>query len=74
MKKEYKITSILYIIASIFFFISAILEFSNKNNMAVVHLCLGACFLTLSLVHYSEYKKSQEKEIKDSKENKEDEQ
>lgn len=59
MKKE-NITFILYIISSICFFISAILGFIDKSNMAIIHLCLGICFLGLSSVHYEKYKSDKE--------------
>lgn len=62
MKKENKITFILYLIASICFFVSAILGFIDKNNMAIANLGLGACFLSLSSVYYQKYKKDKEKE------------
>lgn len=60
MKKENKITFILYMIASVCFFISAILGFIDKNSMAVTNLCLGGCFLGLSSVYYKKHKKDKE--------------
>lgn len=67
MKKENKITYILYIIASVCFFISAIFGFINKSSSAGTNLCLGSCFLCLSLVYYEKYKKEKEKEDKENK-------
>ncbi len=67
MKKESKITFILYIIASVCFFVSAILGFIDKSSMAVTQFCLGACFLCLSSVHYEKYKKSKEKQDEENK-------
>lgn len=58
-----KLIFILYIAASICFFVSAILGFISKNSMAVAYLCLGACFLCLASVYYEKYKK-EEKENK----------
>lgn len=66
-KKENKIVFILYMVASMCFFISAILGFMDENNMAVTQLCLGACFLCLSSVHYTKYK-DENKENKEKKE------
>lgn len=66
-KKENKKIFILYIIASICFFISAILSFIDGNNMTVTQLCLGACFLCLSSVHYTKYK-DENNENKEKKE------
>lgn len=68
MKKENKITFILYLVSSICFFVSAILGFIDKNNMAIANLGLGACFLCLSSVHYQKYKKDKENEDKEKKE------
>ena len=55
-KTENRTVCILYIIASICFFISAVLGFIDGSHTAVTQLCLGACFLCLSSVHYKKYK------------------
>ncbi len=65
MKRE-KLVFALYIVASICFFISAILGFITKQSMAVVYLCLGACFLCLASVHYNKYKESKKEDKKDN--------
>lgn len=72
MKKEKdekgnKIVFIVYIIISIGFFICAIEGFIDGTNRAVVQLCIGACFLCLSLVYYTRYRD----ENKENTENKE---
>lgn len=66
-KKENKIVFILYIIASICFFISAILSFIDGNNVSVTQLCLGVCFLCLSSVHYTKFKDENKKDSKKEK-------
>lgn len=66
-KKENKVVFLSYLVASICFFISAISGFIDRNNMAVAQLCLGACFLCLSSVHYTKYK-DENKENKGDKE------
>lgn len=68
MRKENKIAFICYLIASIGYFVSAILGFIDKNNMAIANLGLGACFLCLSSVYYQKYKKDKENEDKEKKE------
>lgn len=55
-KRDNKIVFILYTIASICFFISAVIGFIDRNNMAVTQLCLGVCFLCLSSVYLKKYK------------------
>ena len=45
MMKGNKITALLYFIASLLFYISAILSFTSDGSMGVVDLCLGSCFL-----------------------------
>lgn len=66
-RKGNKIVFIIYILVSICFFISAISGFIDGNNMAVTQLCLGACFLCLSSVHYMKYR-DENKENKGDKE------
>lgn len=66
-KKGNKLVFIIYMIASICFFICAISGFVNGNNMAVAQLCLGVCFLCLSLVYFIKYK-GENKENKGNKE------
>ena len=57
--KKHKVSAILFYIASVFFFISAIVGYSNDNSMATVWLCLGVSMLCLGSVHFS--KKDKEK-------------
>ncbi len=66
-KRGNKIVFIIYLIVSICFFICAISGFIDGNNMTVAQLCLGACFLCLSSVHYMKYK-NKNKENKGNKE------
>ncbi len=68
MRKENKITFILYLIASICLFASAVFGFIDKNNMAIANLGLGVCFLSLSFVYFEKYKKDKENEDKEKKE------
>lgn len=56
-KNNDKITGICFLIASILYFICAIIGFISKDKMAVTHLCLGACFLCLSSTHFNKNKK-----------------
>ncbi len=53
-------TFIFYIIASICFFISAVLKFMDNGNMllAIFPLSLCVCFLILSLVYYKKDKEN----------------
>ena len=55
MKKE-KISFICYLIASICFYISAVLDIINKEDNWVIGLCLGTVFLCLSSTHLSKDK------------------
>ena len=55
MKQE-KISFICYLIASICFYISAILDIINKEDNWVIGLCLGTAFLCLSSTHLSKDK------------------
>lgn len=57
-KNSNKISGILFLTASICYFISAIFYFISKEIMAVINLCLGACFLCLSLTHFNKDKKN----------------
>jgi hypothetical protein len=51
MKKDKKIKNNYFLIAAICYYIGAIAVFIGKNNnaMAVMDICLGSCFLGLSL-------------------------
>lgn len=68
MKKENKITFILFLITSIFNFISALLGFINESDMAIIFLCLGGCFLSLAGLSYEKYRKNNSNVDKESKE------
>lgn len=60
-KKE-KITFICYLIASICFYISAIIGiFSKTDSNWVVNLCLGSTFLCLSTTHLNKDKNDKDK-------------
>ena len=67
MKRENRITSILYLVASVSFFISSIFWFIDKSSLAITNLCLGACFLCLSSVYYTKDKKSRQAETEEYK-------
>ena len=47
MMKRNKITAVLYFIASLLFYVSALFNFASDGSMGVVHLCLGSTFLCL---------------------------
>ncbi len=47
--KRNKISAVLYFIASLLFYISAIFNFSSDSGMGVVYLCLGSVFLCLGV-------------------------
>jgi hypothetical protein len=51
MKKDNKIKNKYFLMAAICYYIGAIALFIGKNNnvMAVMDLCLGSCFLGLSM-------------------------
>lgn len=59
-KKE-KITFICYLIASICFYISAIIGIFSKSSNWVVNLCLGSAFLCLSTTHLNKDKNDKNK-------------
>ena len=53
MKNE-KVSYALFLVASICFYISAIICFVSKNNnnsIGIMNLCLGSTFLCLASVH-----------------------
>ena len=52
-----KIAGLCFLGASVCYFVCAIIGFIDKGNMAIANLCLGACFLCLSSVHFSKDKK-----------------
>ncbi|MCC8105955.1 MAG: hypothetical protein LIO99_08135 [Clostridiales bacterium] len=54
--KRNKISAVLYFIASLCFYISAILNFISDGNMGVVYLCLGSTFLCLGAVRLNKDK------------------
>ena len=60
-KNSDKIVGVCFLVASICYFLCAIIGFIDKGNMVVAHLCLGTCFLCLSSVHFSKDKKIKSK-------------
>ena len=54
-----KIKNKWFFIASICYYISSIASFFSKDNnhMAVINLCLGSCFLCLSMLDIDKDKK-----------------
>lgn len=58
MKEKEKIAYYCYIVASICFYISAIIEFfsDESTGMAVTHLCLGSAFLCLATTQINKKK------------------
>lgn len=60
MKKE-KITTALYFVVSVCFFIAAIIGFANDSSMAIVWFCLGTAMLCFGSVSLNKAKS----EIKD---------
>ncbi len=59
-KNNNKIAGICFLAASICYFISAIIGFISNEKMAVTNLCLGACFLCLSLASFDKDKKNKD--------------
>lgn len=60
MKKEYKICFILWTIASIAEFVSAIIGFITENGViSYSNLALGFCFLTFAIMYFGKYKKEE---------------
>ncbi len=57
-KNNDKIARICFLVASICYFISAIIGFMDKEYIAVTNFCLGACFLCLSSAHFNKDKKN----------------
>ncbi len=57
MKNTNKITGICFLVASICYFICAVIGFIDKEDTATVNLCLGACFICLSSAFFSKDKK-----------------
>lgn len=52
--REEKITRICYLLASVCFYLSAVLEFTGTDGgNGAVNLCLGSAFLCLSCMHLS---------------------
>ncbi len=60
--KSEKISFICYLIASVCFYISGILDIINKDDNWVIGLCLGSAFLCLSTTHLN---KNDDKSKKD---------
>lgn len=49
---EEKITGICYLLASISFYLSAVMDFTGTDGgNGTVHLCLGSAFLCISFIH-----------------------
>lgn len=66
MKKEQKIAFICYLVASICFYISAIIEIVSKEDSNwVVNLCLGSAFLCLSTTQLNQENKKNKKKNKE---------
>ena len=65
MKKD-KISTILYYVTAILFYLSVIINFAggNSNSMAVIWMCLGTTFLCLGLSYSKKIKEKQDKEDK----------
>lgn len=63
-RNEYKVCTVLWSIASIFEFISAIFGFIAKNVMTYSSLALGICFLCFAIMYFNKYKKDKEKDSK----------
>lgn len=59
MKKE-TLTSILYAIASVCFFIAAGIGYANNNSYAAVWLCLGAAMLCIRTTTLNKAKEERE--------------
>lgn len=59
MKKNNKIKNKWFLVAAICYYISSIAYFLSKEstNMAVTNLCLGTCFLCLSMTDTNKDKK-----------------
>lgn len=59
-KNSNKVAGICFLVASICYFICAIIGFfsEDSNGMAVTHLCLGSCFLCLSSSHFNKDKEN----------------
>jgi hypothetical protein len=63
-----KLSSMLYYVAALCFYISAILNFTNSDSsMGVVYLCLGSTFLCLGSVHLTKLKKDNKDKDKQNK-------
>ncbi len=60
-RNEYKVCTILWTIASIFEFISAIFGFITKNVMTYSSLVLGIWFLSFAIIYFNKYKKNSKK-------------
>ncbi len=63
MKKnnKEKLSFICYLVASICFYISSIIEIISKDRNWVVNLCLGSAFLCLSTTHLNKDKNGKSK-------------
>ncbi len=57
MKNDNKRIFILYVFASVCFFISSILNFISKSGMGINNLALGICFFCIAITYYEKYKK-----------------
>lgn len=62
IKKENKISFVLFMIASICFYIASIICFVSDNHTGGAYVCLGSCFLCLASEHYRKYKKNKKEE------------
>lgn len=60
-EKQERIGFICYIIASICFYISAILDIINKDDNWFIGLCLGSAFLCLSSTQLNKDKNNKQK-------------
>lgn len=59
MKKENKTCVILWTIASIAEFVSAIIGFITENGViSYLSLALGFCFFTFAIMYFDKYKKN----------------
>ncbi len=55
-KNRINIAGMCFLIPSLGYFICAVPGFINKENRAVTYLCLGVCFLCLSLAYFNKGK------------------
>ncbi len=67
-KNKDKIAFICFLVASICFYISAVISIVGKNGSnGVVNICLGSAFLCLSTAHLNKDKEKTEGESKNEK-------